>query len=66
MTACALCGDEYNPATEAHMIENLCYSCLFDPERIEDDDSCGDPSDSPVITFGEDLEVPAFIRNRQE
>ena len=35
---------------------------LFDnSEKIEDV-----PTDGPVITFGDDLDVPAFIRNRQE
>jgi len=32
---------------------------------LENEDSNGDSSD-PVITFGDDLDVPAFIRNRQE
>ena len=36
------------------------------PSIFEDEDSNGDSSDSPVITFGEDLDVPAFIRNRQD
>lgn len=40
MTACSLCGDEFLPTTEAHLIENLCYACLFDPDRIEEND-CG-------------------------
>ena len=31
----------------------------------KDDDSKSDSSD-PVITFGDDLDVPAFIRNRQD
>ena len=34
-------------------------------DLIEDNDSKEETSD-PVITFGEDLDVPAFIRNRQE
>ena len=34
-------------------------------DLIDDDDSKSDSSD-PVITFGDDLDVPAFIRNRQE
>ena len=34
-------------------------------DLIEDDDSKSDSSD-PVITFGDDLDVPAFIRNRQD
>ena len=36
------------------------------PNLIEDEDSKGDSSTGPVITFGDDLDVPAFIRNRQE
>ena len=35
------------------------------PNLFENEDSNGDSSD-PVITFGDDLDVPAFIRNRQE
>ena len=35
---------------------------LFDSGDKNDDVS----TDDPVITFGEDLDVPAFIRNRQE
>ena len=35
---------------------------FFDSAEKNDDVS----SDGPVITFGEDLDVPAFIRNRQE
>ena len=35
---------------------------FFDSADKNDDVS----SDGPVITFGEDLDVPAFIRNRQE
>ena len=35
---------------------------FFDSDDKNDDVS----SDGPVITFGEDLDVPAFIRNRQE
>ena len=35
---------------------------FFDSADKNDDVS----SDNPVITFGEDLDVPAFIRNRQE
>jgi hypothetical protein len=35
------------------------------PDLFENEDSNGDSSD-PVITFGDDLDVPAFIRNRQE
>ena len=35
------------------------------PNLFENENSNGDSSD-PVITFGEDLDVPAFIRNRQE
>ena len=35
-------------------------------DSIEDDNSTGDSSD-PVITFGGDeLDVPAFIRNRRD
>ena len=34
--------------------------------EMEDEDSKGDSSAEPVITFGEDMDVPAFIRNRQE
>ncbi len=34
-------------------------------DLIENNDSKSDVSD-PIITFGEDLDVPAFIRNRQE
>ena len=34
-------------------------------DLIDNDDSKSDMSDS-VITFGDDLDVPAFIRNRQE
>ena len=26
MNDCLLCGDTFVPTTEAHMIENLCYS----------------------------------------
>ena len=33
---------------------------------FEDEDANGDSSEGPVITFGDDLDVPAFIRNRQE
>jgi hypothetical protein len=36
MNNCLLCGDTFVPTTEAHMIENLCYPCLFDPNRIEE------------------------------
>ena len=36
------------------------------PSIFEDEVSNGDSSDSPVITFGDDLDVPAFIRNRQD
>mgnify|MGYP001212883859 CR=1 FL=1 len=35
------------------------------PNLIENEESNGDSS-NPVITFGDDLDVPAFIRNRQE
>ena len=35
------------------------------PNLFENENSNGDSSD-PVITFGDDLDVPAFIRNRQE
>ena len=35
---------------------------FFDSADKNDDVS----SDGPVVTFGEDLDVPAFIRNRQE
>ena len=35
------------------------------PNLIENEESNGDSSD-PVITFRDDLDVPAFIRNRQE
>ena len=34
-------------------------------EFFDNEDDNGVSSDS-VITFGEDLDVPAFIRNRQE
>ena len=33
---------------------------------FEDEDANRDSSEGPVITFGDDLDVPAFIRNRQE
>ena len=33
---------------------------------FEDEDSNGDSSTGPLITFGDDLDVPAFIRNRKE
>ena len=36
------------------------------PTIFEDETSNGDSSNSPVITFGDDLDVPAFIRNRQD
>ena len=36
------------------------------PSIFEDEDANGDSSEGPVITFGDDLDVPAFIRNRQE
>lgn len=35
MNTCARCGEPYTPATEAHLIENLCNNCLFDPKRTE-------------------------------
>jgi hypothetical protein len=35
------------------------------PNLFENEDSNGNSSDR-VITFGDDLDVPAFIRNRQE
>jgi cell division protein FtsZ len=35
------------------------------PETVDDNETNTDPSD-PIITFGDDLDVPAFIRNRQE
>ena len=35
------------------------------PNLFKNEDSNGESSD-PVITFGDDLDVPAFIRNRQE
>ena len=38
MNESLLCGDTFVPPTEAHMIENLCYGCLFDPNRIEEYD----------------------------
>ena len=36
------------------------------PIIFGDEDSNGDSSDGSVITFGDDLDVPAFIRKRQE
>ncbi len=35
------------------------------PALFKEDDSDGETA-GPVITFGDDLDVPAFIRNRQE
>ena len=35
------------------------------PDLVEDDNASGDSSD-PVISFGNELDVPAFIRNRRE
>jgi hypothetical protein len=35
------------------------------PTLFKEDDSDGE-TEGPVITFGDDLDVPAFIRNRQE
>ncbi len=35
LNRCSGCGDPYLPATEAHMIENLCSGCLFDPNRSD-------------------------------
>ena len=36
------------------------------PSLFKDEDSKGETTAGPVITFGDDLDVPAFIRNRQE
>ena len=36
------------------------------PNIFKDDDSNEASSDESVITFGDDLDVPAFIRNRHE
>ena len=38
-------------------------SGLFDKEKENIDDS---DSSEPIITFGDELDVPAFIRNRRE
>ena len=35
------------------------------PSLFEDENSNGDSSTGPLITFGDDLDVPAFIRNRK-
>ena len=35
------------------------------PDSFDDDNATGDCSD-PVITFGDELDVPTFIRNRRE
>ena len=35
------------------------------PSMFEEEDANRDSSEGPVITFGDDLDVPAFIRNRQ-
>jgi len=35
------------------------------PSLFKEDDSNGETTTDPVITFGDDLDVPAFIRNRQ-
>ena len=34
-------------------------------DSLQDENVSGDSSE-PVITFGDELEVPAFIRNRRE
>ena len=36
------------------------------PSLFKEDDSQEETTEAPVITFGDDLDVPAFIRNRQE
>jgi len=36
------------------------------PTLFKEDGSDGETTSEPVITFGDDLDVPAFIRNRQE
>jgi len=36
------------------------------PTLFKEDNSDGETTAGPVITFGDDLDVPAFIRNRQE
>ena len=36
------------------------------PPLFKEDDTQEETTEGPVITFGDDLDVPAFIRNRQE
>jgi len=36
------------------------------PSLFKEDDTQEETTERPVITFGDDLDVPAFIRNRQE
>jgi len=36
------------------------------PSLFKEDDNQEETTEGPVITFGDDLDVPAFIRNRQE
>jgi len=36
------------------------------PSLFKEDDMQEETTEGPVITFGDDLDVPAFIRNRQE
>ena len=36
------------------------------PSLFKEDDTQKETTEEPVITFGDDLDVPAFIRNRQE
>ena len=36
------------------------------PSLFKEDDTQEETTEGPVITFGDDLDVPAFIRNRQE
>ena len=36
------------------------------PSLFKEDDTQEETTEEPIITFGDDLDVPAFIRNRQE
>ncbi len=48
MNNCSICGESYLPQTEAHIIENMCYSCLFDPDREDDESTCNYDNGSNV------------------
>lgn len=48
MNNCSICGETYLPQTEAHIIENMCYSCLFDPDREDDESICNYDNGSNV------------------